>query len=207
MKNFFVDMDGLEEIEAALGMAKDKSKVILKAAINNTAKQTENSMVDKAKAKYRYKKGRKGDIREVNTIKKAKAGHMEASVEASGPVNELLDFHVQPATYFPGGRGAPRWVMARALRNSKLSKVALRPNAVGDKYKGFVIRYRSGHYALAQRVPGKKMKSNPVKEAVKSLLSVSTPKMEEKVYHAEIEDGMYDILQRNIQEQMQRFLR
>lgn len=204
--HFYVDMDNLTEIEAALGKARDKSKVILKAAINNAAKQTENSMVDKAKAKYRYKKGNKGDIREANTVKKANVGKLEATVEAKGSVNELLDFHVQPSTYFPGGKGAPEWVKARALRASKLAKVALCPTASKDKYKGFVIRYHSGHFALAQRIPGKRMRSKPYKEAVKSLLSISTPKMEEMAYRVEIEEDMHDILQRNIQEQIQRFL-
>ena len=204
---FYVDMEDLTEIEAALGKTKDKSKMVLKTAINNAAKQIENSMVDKAKAKYHYKKGNKGDIRKANTVKKANIGKLEATVEAKGDVNELLDFQVKPRDYFPKGEYIPEWVKARALRGSKLTKVALRPNARGDKYKAFVIRYNSGHLALAQRVPGKRMKSKPNREAVKSLLSISIPKMEETVYRAEIEEDMHDILMRNIEEQIQRFLK
>lgn len=206
-KLFYVDMDDLTKIEAALDMARDKSRMVLKAAINNAAKQTEGSMVDKARDKYRYKKGTKGDIREANSIKKAKAGDLAATIEAKGDVNEFLDFHVRPSTYFPGGKGAPSWVKARVLRNGDFHKIALRPGADGDKYKGFVIKYRSGHLALAQRVPGKRMESKPDKEFVKSLLSVSTPKMEETVYREEIDDDMYDILMKNIEEQMKRYIK
>ena len=51
------------------------------------------------------------------------------------------------------------------------------------------------------------MKSKPWKEAVKSLLSISTPKMEEKVYDEKISSDMYDVLQKNIQEQILRYMR
>lgn len=209
--HFYVEMDNLAEIEAALGMAKDKSKMILKAAINNAAKQTSQKMVAGTKAKYHYG-GRAGgvtnsvsDLKKANTVKKAKSGNLSATIEVKGPVNELLGFHVTPRLYVPGG-GYPKWYKARVLRNAGLKKVALRPNASGDKYKGFLILYHSGHYALAQRVPGSRMKSDPRKEAVKSLLSISTPKAEETVYREEIDADMYDILQRNIQEQMQQVL-
>ena len=212
--HFYVQMDSLKEIEAALGMTRDKSKLILKAAINNAAKQTNKSMVKETKKKYGYKRGGGSEdtvtntvdkMKAANKVNKAKSGNLSASVEVKGPVNELLGFHVTPSLYVPGG-GYPEWYKAKVLRNGKLHKVALRPNAGGDKYKGFIIQYKSGHYALAQRVPGKRMKNNPRKEAVKSLLSISTPKAEETVYKEEIDADMYDILQKNIQEQIQRFL-
>lgn len=201
-----VEMDDLIEIEKALGMAKDKSKMVLRAAINNAAKQTEKGMVDSANEKYRFKSGKK-DIRKANSVRKAKARDLSALVEARGPLNELLDFHVTPIIYVPGG-GYPEWYKARALRGGELKNIALRPDAAGDKYKGFIIRYKSGHYALAQRVPGKRMKSNPKKEAVKSLLSLSTPKAEEVVFHEQnMSEQIYDLLQESIQEQIHRFLR
>ena len=132
---------------------------------------------------------------------------MEAVIKATGATNELLDFRVKPSTYFPGGVGAPRMVYAKTLKDSSFKPVVLKPGATGDKYKGFVIQYQNGHRALAQRVPGKKMKSKPWKEAVKSLLSLSTPKMEEKVYDEKISSDMYDVLQKNIQEQILRYMR
>lgn len=207
MIHFQVEMQDLTQIEAALGMMKDKSKMVLRTAINNAAKQTENSMVDGAKSRFRYKSGTKGDIRAANKITKAKTSALYAMVEAQGPVNELLDFMVRPSTYFRGGRGAPKWVKVRARRDSSLAKLALRPGASGDQYKGFVIRYRNGHLAIAQRVPGKRMRSNYRKEAVKSLYSSSTPKMEEIAYNEDVSGKVNDMLHRNIQEQIQRLLK
>ena len=202
-----VEMEDLLKIESALNMTRDKSKMILRNAINNTAKQTESRMADEAKSRYRYKKGNKSDIRKANSIEKASARKLSSTIRAKGPVNELLAFHVQPGAYYPGGKGAPKWVRARVLRGSRLSRIALRPGASGDKYKGFVVRYPTRHMALAQRVPGEHMKSNPRKERLRSLLSISTPKMEETVYKEEISEGMYDLLEKNIEEQMKKFLK
>jgi len=199
-----VDMDSLREIESVLGMTKDKSRIILKTALNNAVRQVEGGMEEGTRKKYRFSKG-KAQIRRANSVKKANVGMLSAELKARGPVNELLEYHVNPMLYLPGG-GYPEWYKARVLRGGKLHKIALRPWAGGDQYKGFMIRYRSGHYALAQRIPGKRMRSKPGKEAVKSLLSISTPKAEEVVYREEIADEMYGILMKNIQEQMERFL-
>ena len=51
----YVEMGDLREIEKALGMAKDKSRVILRAAINNAAKQLEGGMVEGARKGYRLR--------------------------------------------------------------------------------------------------------------------------------------------------------
>lgn len=218
---FYVDMDNLTEIEAALGMAKDKSKMVLKAAINNTVKQMEKEMVEGTRGRYRYKNGSAGgvantvgDLKKANHVDKAKTSSLSATVTVKGAVTELLGFQVSPMAYVPGGGPWPDHYKAAALRAGKLKKIALRPGA-DDEYKAFIIRYTnrsktggtSHHYALAQRVPGKRMKSNPHKEAVKSLLSLSAPKAEEMVYKEKMEEDMYDILVKNIQEQIQRFVK
>lgn len=202
----YIEMEGLHEIEAALGMLRDKSKLVLRAAINDTAKTVNKTMIDKAHKKYIYKRT-KSDIAKANKVKKAKTGVLEAKISAVGPQNELLDFRVSPSTYFPGGKGAPKWVKARAKRNEKFQRIALRMNATGDKYKGFVVRYKSGHFALAQRVPGKRMKSNPKKEALKSLLSLSHPKMEAMAYDETLAGGVVeDMLAENVRREIERFL-
>lgn len=206
MIHYHVEMQDLTKIEAALGMMKDKSKMVLRSAINNAAKQTEKRLVNEAHARYKYHDGKSG-IKKANTVKKAKVSNMTAIIEAKGPANELLDFNVQPRTYYPAGRGAPKWIRSRGRRDSKLTRVARRPTASGDKYKGFVVRYQSGHLAVVERVPGKKMKSKPHKEAIESLYSIATPKMEEVVYKDEISDDMYDLLQQSIQTQILRYLK
>lgn len=201
----YVEMEGLHEIESELGMLRDKSKIVLRGAINETAKLVNEGMISGAHQRYIFKK-RKADIKKANTVKRAKVSNLEARVEANGPQNELLDFRVQPSTYFPGSKGAPSWIKARALRSEKFKRIALRPNASGDKYKAFVVKYQSGHLALAQRVPGKRMKSNPHKEALKSLLSLSVPKMEAVAYDEKLDGKVEDILAAHIETQIEKFL-
>ena len=214
MIHFHVDMQDLTEIEAALGMVKDKSTMVLRSAINDTAKQIEKRMSRDAKSKYKYKSGRVADIRAFNKIKKATAGNMTAMIESVGTANDLLDFVVKPSDYFPGGKGAPTWIKARGKRNGRFTRLARNPSAAGDKYKGFVVKFDSGHLAVVERVPGKYMRQKHVnrkyggqkKEALEALYSIATPKMEEVVYRDNIADDMYDILQENIQKQMLRYL-
>lgn len=206
MIQFHVEMQDLREIEAALGMAKDKSKMVLRSAINNAVKETEERMVEEANERYAFH-GRKSRIRKVNTIKKAKVSKMEATIEAKGKANELLDFQVKPRTYFPGGRGAPAWVKGRGRRDASLTKFARYPSAAGDKYKGFVVEFKSGHQAVIERVPGRRMRGKPHKEAIESLYSISTPGMERIVYEYKIDSDLYDTLERHIESQILKYLK
>ncbi len=204
MIHFQVEMQDLTQIEFALGMMKDKSKMVLRTAINNTAKETVTLLVDEANRQYYIAKSR---VRKTMTTKKATVGKLEAIVTSSEPVNELYDFKVNPRTYIRGG-GAPGGYKGNVRRDKAASKLVLKPGAAGDQYKAFVVRYQSGHITVAQRVPGKRMKSKPHKEFVKSLFSPSTPNMlgyEQGVYGV-VEPKMYDMLQKNIQEQIQRYL-
>lgn len=204
MIQYHVDMQDLTEIEAALGMMKDKSKIVLKAAINNTAKQTVVLLTDEANRKYHIAKSR---VKKTMTTKKATTGKLEAIVTSSEPVNELYDFKVSPRTYVRGG-GVPGGYKGNVRRDKSASKLILKPGARGDQYKAFVVRYKSGHITVGQRVPGKRMKSDSKKEFVKTLLSPSTPNMlgyEQGVYGV-VEPQMYDMLQQNIQTQIIRFL-
>ena len=204
MIHYQVDMQDLTEIESALGMMKDKSKMVLRTAINNTAKQTVVLLADEANKEYYISKSK---VKKTISTKKATVGKLEAFVISSEPVNELYDFKVNPRTYIRGG-GVPGGYKGNVRRDKSASKLVLKPGAGGDQYKAFVVRYKSGHMTVGQRVPGKRMKSNSKKEFVKTLLSPSTPNIlgyEQGVYGV-VEPQMYDMLQQNIQTQIQRYL-
>lgn len=207
---FHVEMQDLTEIEAALGMMKDKSKMVLKAAINNAAKETEKRMTNEAKKKYRFESGRVADIRAANDIEKAKGKNLSATIEVKSRIKEPKNFVLITDTYFPGSVGAPKVLKAKNLRNGKLHKLALKPNASGDQYKAFVVKYHNSggkdHIALAQRVPGSRMKAKN-KEKIQTLYAPSITKMEEVVYMDEVHEDMHDILMNSIEKQMQRLLK
>lgn len=204
MISFHIEMDGLDEIESALGMMKDKSKRVLTTAINTTARQTVNLLVNEANNDYYISKGK---IRKRMSTKKATTSRREAVVKAEGKVNHLYDFKVSPKTYIRGG-GAEKGYKVKVKRGSLLKPLVLRPGAMGDKYKAFIVEFKSGHVTLGQRVPGKKMKSKPKKEYVKDIFAPSVPTMlgyEEGVY-GKVEPMIYAKLQDNIQEQIKKTL-
>jgi hypothetical protein len=203
MIHFQVEMQDLTEIESALGMMKDKSKMVLRTAINNTAKQTVTLLVNEANRQYYIGKSK---VKKTITTKKATAGKLEAIITSQEPVKELYDFKVRPKAYNPRNRPKAGHT-GNVRRDKKASRLYLKPGESGDKYKAFVVKYKSGHITIGQRVPGKKMKSDPTKEFVKTLLSPSTPNMlgyEQGVYGV-VEPQMYDLLQKNIQEQILRY--
>lgn len=203
MIHFQVEMQDLTEIESALGMMKDKSKMVLRTAINNTAKQTVTLLVNEANREYYIGKSK---VKKTISTKKATAGKLEAIIKSEEPVNELYDFKVRPKAYNPHNRPKAGHT-GNVRRDKKAGKLYLKPGASTDKYKAFVVKYKSGHITIGQRVPGKRMKSDPSKEFVKTLLSPSTPNMlgyEQGVYGV-VEPQMYDMLQKNIQEQILRY--
>lgn len=206
MMHYCINMDGLEEIEAALGKAKDKSKYVLRAAINDSAKEVANRMMRGAGSRYaRNDRGMK-PYRPVTKIDKAKIGRLAAIIDVRDKSSDLYEYKLSDRTYYPGSKGAPKWIKAKQLRSGSLKRIAARPGDAGDKYKGFVVKYHSGHLAIAERVPGTSMKGHPEKEAIRSLYATSKPKAEETVFKHTIDPEMYDLLMRNIQSELVRFL-
>lgn len=208
MIHFQVDMQDLTEIEVALGMMKDKSRMVLKAAINNTAKQTVTLLVDEANKEYQFTQP--AQVRKTLSLQKATTKNLTALVTSKGRVNELYNFMVKPRTYIRGG-GVPGGYGAHTKRGAAYQDIFLKQNAAADedKYRAFVVKYKSGHKTLAQRRPGKRMKSDPSKEFLKTLFAPSIPNIlgDEQGVYGVVEPKMYDMLQQNIQAQILRFLK
>lgn len=205
MINYIVDMGSLTQIEAALGAHKDKTKQVLKTAINDTAKQTMQLLINTAAQKYAIRD--KQAIKKTMTLEKAKVSKLVATITSKGRVNELYNFRVNPNVYVRGG-GVPGGYKGQVVKAGRGKKLTLKPGASGDQYRAFIVRYKSGHMTVGQRVPGKRMKSNRRKEFVKSLLSPSMPKMlggDNGVYNI-INPQIYTMLQTNIQKQILRYL-
>lgn len=203
MITYQVEMQDLMEIESALGMFKDKSKMVLRSSLNETAKSVRMLLADEAAKTYVMKRSKFLKHMEID---KAKVSTLVATVHSSGRVNELYDFKVSPYKFQPHNK--PPHHKGKVMINNQLSKLILKPGVAGDQYKAFVVRYRSGHITIGQRVPGKRMKSKPEKEFVKTLLSPSIPKMlgnDEEVYGV-VRPQIEDILIGHIQTQIKKYL-
>lgn len=215
----YVDMDDLTEIEAVLGMMKDKSKEVLKAAINQTAKDTMRLLPREASEKYCL---RQTEARKTLDTKRATTAKLEAVVTSKGRTLELYGSKISPKRYNPHNR-PPDGHTANVKLGNQPGRLVYKPGAK-DGYRAFVVRYDSGHLSIARRRPGKYMGEEWLKkkygwkpgmkkkEALKNLRMSSVPNMlyqilggEEGVYN-ENKETIEELLQRNIQEQIQRFL-
>lgn len=202
-----VEMEDLTRIEKALGMAKDKTTMVLRTAINDSAKELRLRLVKHAKEDYAYKS--KQEINMASKIeRKATVGNLSADLVVTGKIGELYKFNVSPRKIaVPKGQpyNPPKRYAGRVKRSSSRKMLALDPGGK-DRYKGFVVKYHSGHITVAERVPGTQMRSNPDKEQLTTLYSPSIPKMEEVMYRQYEEANMEQLLVDNIQAQIIRYL-
>lgn len=218
--HFYVQMDSLKEIEAALGMMKDKSKEVLRAAINQTAKDIVKILPNEASDEYFL---RQTEARKTLDTKKATVANLEAVVTSRGKTLELYGSKISPKKYNPHNRPA--------AGHTANVKIANNPGALvyksgeQDGYRAFVVRYESGHVSIARRIPGKYMEEGWLKkkygwkpgkkkkEALKNLRTSSIPNMlyqilggEEGIYN-ENQEKIEEMLLKSIQEQLVRFVK
>ena len=171
---FEVDTEDLSHAIRDLNIPKGKLNSILKTAINRTARQVKTWLPEEAEDRYHIK--RMGQVKKGLKMTGAKISSPVAHIISSGHANDLYDFNVTSRRYSPSNR-PPAGHKANVLRVNSPVSLMLKPNANGDKYRAFVVKYKSKHVAIAQRVPGSKMKDNNKKEAIRNLYSISTPAM------------------------------
>lgn len=208
-----VNIDSFKEVQDALGLMKDKSKYIMRGAINETAKDVREILIDYVYENYDVHLSRSKFKKRYTDIKKAKVSKLIATVIAQSPVTDMYDYTISPRKLYRGWSpvGKPKYVKGHIKSSVINKKLALRLNLAGtgeDQYKAFVVRYKSGHITLAQRVPGKRMKSDPTKEFVKTLFSPSVAKLmggEEGAYNR-LQPEINDILTKHIKAQTEKFL-
>lgn len=205
-----VNMTSLRNVEDALNQTRDKSKIALKSAINRAAEDISKRMIRGTKKKYVMAQETKTKVNQATKVHKAKAATLAAAIEVTSKIGELYNFKIVPRTYFKGnyhgGEGAPSWIRGQVRRDGSLGRIAARPNAAGDKYKGFVVVYHSGHKTVAERVPGTRAKNDPKHEKIRTLYSPSITKMEEMVYKQDLDGVVEDILAKSIQTQVEKLL-
>ena len=199
MINIELDPNVLSAINAKLEVVGKEAPYLIQNTLNEVAKKARDMLAEKAQETYALKTNSfKKDMK----IKRATKGNLEAVIKTKGGVLELRDFKASPSGYVPGRRKGSLGVKGKVLKSSSMKRLDLGGN------KAFIIRFKSGHISVAQRVPGKRMKSNPQKEFVKKLLSPSIPKMignEKKVYGI-VRPRIEEDIQNSINKHLKRIL-
>lgn len=201
-----VDTEELESAIRDLNIPKSKLNNILKIAINRTARQVKNWLPEEVEDRYYIK--RMGKIKSGLKMKGAKVSNPVAHIISNGHANDLYDFNVTSRRYNPSNR-PPMGHNANVLRANSPMSLMLKPNAKGDKYRAFVVKYKSGHIAIAQRVPGTRMRDKPHKEGIKNLYSISTPAMlgYEKGVMAKVSPKTEELLASEVAKGIARYLK
>lgn len=165
MSMLIVDLDAFtEEVENMLGDLKDETPKVLRSALSTAARKVRKQVIDEAKTRYAYQDGGVWANSNKGAIKlkaKTKRDDFYTRLVSTGPMNELLDFMVSPATYSPKNR--PDAYKAKVLSSGALQ-------TLGDNPKPFITKFKSGHIAVVQRKGTKRL-------PVKSVLSPSVPSM------------------------------
>lgn len=175
-KMITVDEADLAAIEKQMGSYMKKAPIVLKRAVNQTAKGAVKKLSNKARDVYTLKGGG-SKFRKEMTVNGATTGSPEAVIQSRGEAKEMLDFKVSPTRLAITGK-RPKEYKGKVYRNSGMT-------ALEGETKAFITAFKSGHKAVVERVPGRMMSSNPGKEFLRKLLSPSVPQMignEEKVY-------------------------
>lgn len=194
-----IDMDKeLQKIEKMLGDLAPKSKNVLVKAINATAKQARKELANTAQEAYAVRTAR---FNKAMTIQNANTRHLDATIKTTGEVMELIDFKASPSSPATGG-ARPDITKGKVLQSGNLKALQM------DNLKAFVVKFKSGHVSVAQRVPGKKMQSDPSKDFLKKLLSPSIPTMigSEKNVYGIVKPLIQTNLEANIQTQIKKLL-
>lgn len=157
----------------------DSMRTVMRKAINELATDTKNTLHREVRARYTIQASefKKADIRK----KSASARRLEAHLRVRGP---------SVAIYKYKNEGNSEHEAAKAMIIKSGTMKELERNAGGRSYKAFIAKMESGHEGIFQRVPNKKMKSNPQKDAIKELMSLSEAKAAGKVYEQEIDGDM-----------------
>lgn len=146
-----ITVDGLEDVERALGDLKKKTPAAAKVAINATARQARKLMVAQAKARYAVNAAGRRHLKDLVQRKKATNTSLSAELHIEKMRNDLGYFQHRPTESFKGRdvlRRAPAHVKARVLKSSAMTALT---GDGANLSKGFLVEFKSGHVGMVQR--------------------------------------------------------
>lgn len=159
----------LEKLRKRLGDLSDKAPDVLAKAVNTVARQVRRQITKDAQGEYTLRE--KGELGATKALpmKSATRRNLTATLTSKGPMLDLMKFLVAPQ-YVSRGTIRPDAYAAQVRTAGGMKRLDGEP-------KPFVTQFKSGHIAVAVRVPGKKMKNNPSRTFIKKLLSPAVPHM------------------------------
>lgn len=146
-----ITLEGMEDVDRALGDLKSKTPAAAKVAINATARQARKLMIAQAKARYAVNTAGARHLKDLTQRKKATNTSLSAELYIAKMRNDLGYFQHRPTESFTGRevmRRAPQHVKARVLKSSSIQALT---GEKGNLSKGFLVEFKSGHVGMVQR--------------------------------------------------------
>ena len=214
---YSIILTGTEDVQRALGDLKNKTPAAVKVTVNATARQARKLMISKAKARYAVNAKGAPHLKELVQKKKATNSDTTASLYIKTFRNDLGYFKYSPTGIFTGNRvftNAPDVVVAKVLKASGMKPLT------GDAThsKGFLIKYKSGHIGMGQRLIGSNSDRKETEngfprwttpdgrvEKVQTMGSPSATAMHRTVWPM-VEPDVEDYMLQRLNEQVQRVL-
>ena len=215
--SYTIILTGTEDVQRALGDLKNKTPAAVKVTVNATAREARKLMIAEAKARYAVNAKGAPHLKELVQKKKATNADPSAMLHIKTFRNDLGYFKYSPTGVFSGRdvfTRAADVVVAKVLKASGMKPLT----GDGSHSKGFLIKYKSGHIGMGQRLIGSSSSRDTTEnglprwrnaqgnvEKVQTMGSPSATAMHRTVWPI-IEPDVEDYLQTRLQEQVQKVL-
>ena len=160
------------------------AKEVMRKAIRETAKSMREELYAETRAMYTIKRSafKKSDIR----IKNPTKNQISAILKVEGEPLALKD------SYKNRANGKRKGASAQVMSDGMMKELTIKSG--GRTYKAFVATMKNvsedgtvtEHKGIFQRVPGKRMKKDPRREAIKEIHAPARSKAAERAYREEV---------------------
>lgn len=150
--NLNITVEGQEEISKALGDLKKKTPAVMKVAINSTARYARKTMIAEARARYAVNAAGQKHLKDLVQRKKATNSSLLAELHISSFRNDLGYFETEPKKPYMGRDvfKAPEFFKGHVLKDTSMVPLS----GTAGKSKGFLVKFKSGHVGMVQRIIG-----------------------------------------------------
>ena len=153
-----IELIGEKDVARALGNCGKKAPLVIRNAVNETAKDARKVMIREAKKRYAVNGAGRRHLNDLKIRKRAKVSDLGAELHIGGPgqkdamKNDLGYFKTIPSRPYVGQdvANAPDLFKAKVLKNSGMKPLP----GQGNLSKGFLVEFASGHVGMVQRVIG-----------------------------------------------------
>lgn len=164
-----IELIGEKDVAKALGSVGQKAPLVIRNAVNETAKDARKVMIREAKARYAVNAAGRRHLNDLKIRKRARVSDLGAELHIGGPSqkdamkNDLGYFKVVPNRSFVGGdvANAPKFFKGKVLKNGGMKQL----KGKGNLSKGFLVEFASGHVGMVQRDTSSESKSKVTKKS------------------------------------------